>query len=95
MKPNSRIVEGCLVAEGVRIHFHTELAEILAKNGRLVGVRTKDGREFKCEILAMAIGVLPQVELAARFRLEHPEGDLGGRHPANQRTGDLRCWRRG
>ena len=70
----SRIVEGCLVAEGVRIHFHTELAEILAKNGRLVGVRTKDGREFKCEILAMAIGVLPQVELARDSGLNTPKG---------------------
>lgn len=70
----SRIVEGQLRREGVRIHYHTELAEILAKNGRLIGVRTKDGREFKCEILAVAIGVLPQVELARDSGLDTPHG---------------------
>lgn len=60
----SRIVEHRLVEDGVRIHYHTELAEVLVKNNRVSGVRTKKGDEIRCDILAVAIGVTPRVELA-------------------------------
>ena len=40
-----RIVEGLLKDHGVKIHYHSELDEILARNGRVAGVRTKDGRD--------------------------------------------------
>jgi NAD(P)H-nitrite reductase large subunit len=60
----SRIVEHRLSEDGVRIHYHTELAEVVAKNGRLAAVRTRAGAELPCDLLGVAIGVLPQVELA-------------------------------
>jgi len=60
----SRIVEHRLQEEGVQIHYHTELAEILGKRGRVAGVLTQDGRHIDCELVAIAIGVRPRKDLA-------------------------------
>jgi NADPH-dependent 2,4-dienoyl-CoA reductase/sulfur reductase-like enzyme len=60
----SRIVEHRLLEEGVKINFHTEMAEVLGKGGRVVGVRTQDGRTIPCDIVAVAIGVRARTELA-------------------------------
>lgn len=60
----SRIVEARLQAEGVALHFHSELAEIIGKSGRVRGVHLRDGRTLQCEVLAYAIGIQPRVELA-------------------------------
>jgi NADPH-dependent 2,4-dienoyl-CoA reductase/sulfur reductase-like enzyme len=70
----SRIVEHRLQDEGVTIHHHTELAEILEKRGRVAGVRAKDGRLFKCDLVAIAIGIRPRKELAEVSGLEADRG---------------------
>jgi NADPH-dependent 2,4-dienoyl-CoA reductase/sulfur reductase-like enzyme len=72
----SRIVEGRLNHEGVQLLFNTELAEVLGKNGKVVGVLTKDGRTIPCEILAFAIGVLPRKELAMNAGINCERGIL-------------------
>ncbi len=72
----SRIVEHRLQEEGVQIHYHTEVAEILGKHGRVAGVRTKEGQEIVCHIVAMAIGVRPRTELAGDNGLEVDRGLL-------------------
>lgn len=72
----SRIVEHRLKEEGVQIHYHTELAEIIGKNGRVNGVRTVDGRSIKCEIVAIAIGIRPRKELAEVAGLKTDRGIL-------------------
>jgi NADPH-dependent 2,4-dienoyl-CoA reductase/sulfur reductase-like enzyme len=72
----SRIVEQRLREEGVQIHYHTELAEIIGKNGRVNGVRTVDGRSMKCEIVAVAIGIRPRKELAEKAGLKTDRGIL-------------------
>ena len=60
----SRIVKHRLQEEGVQIHPHTELVEILGKRGRVAGVLTQDGRRIDCALVAIAIGVRPRAELA-------------------------------
>ena len=72
----SGIVEYRLREEGVEIHHHTELEEILEKRGRVVGVRTKDGRMFNCDLVAVAIGIRPRKELAEISGLETDRGVL-------------------
>lgn len=72
----SRLVEHSLMEEGVRIHYHTELAEVLTHKGRVNALRSRDGREFKCELLAVAIGVLPRVEIARDAGLQVNKGIL-------------------
>jgi NADPH-dependent 2,4-dienoyl-CoA reductase/sulfur reductase-like enzyme len=75
-KTESRIVEHRLAREGVRIHYRTELAEILGKRGRVVGVRTRDGQQIKCQIVAIAVGVRPNRALADDAGLKTDRGIL-------------------
>jgi NADPH-dependent 2,4-dienoyl-CoA reductase/sulfur reductase-like enzyme len=72
----SRIVEHRLTEEGVQIHYHTELSEILGKGDRVSGVLTTDGRQIKCGLVAIAIGVRPRKELADEAGLETDRGIL-------------------
>ncbi len=72
----SKIIEQRLEKHGVQIHYHTELAEILGKKGRVNGVRTKDGRVISCEIVGIAIGVRPRIELAVAAGLAVDRGIL-------------------
>lgn len=76
----SRIVEERLEAQGVQIHRHTELAEILGRRGCVVGARTEDGREIGCDVVAIAIGVRPRLELARAAQLELDRGILVDTH---------------
>lgn len=76
----SRIVENRLKEEGVKIHYHTELDEILGKRGRVIGVRTKDGRQIKCHLVAIAIGIRPRVELAEASGIDTDRGILVDQH---------------
>lgn len=72
----SRIVENRLKEEGVLIHYHSELAEILGRHGRVSAVRTQDGRYIQCELVAIAIGIHPRKELAEASGLETDRGIL-------------------
>jgi len=70
----SRIVEHRLQEEGIQLHYHTELAEILGRRGRVAGVLTQDGRRIDCELVAIAIGVRPRTELAESAGLATERG---------------------
>lgn len=72
----SRIVEGRLVEHGVKIHYNTELGEILEKKGRVGGVSTVDGRKMRCDLVAIAIGVRPRIKLAQDSGLQVDRGIL-------------------
>lgn len=71
----SRIVEARLQAEGVTLHFRSDIAEITGKS-KVNGIRLKDGRVLKCDLLAYAIGVSPRVELARAAGLTMDRGIL-------------------
>ena len=72
----SRIVKQRLVEDCVKLHFHTELEEILGSNGHVVGVRTKDGRKIPCDMVAIAIGIRPRKELAEASGIQVERGIL-------------------
>ena len=72
----SRIVEDRLKDHGVQIHYHTEVAEILDQKGKVSGVRTQDGRVLRCNLVAIAIGVRPRVQLAVESGLKVERGIL-------------------
>ncbi|MFN8381455.1 MAG: FAD-dependent oxidoreductase [Anaerolineales bacterium] len=72
----SRIVEERLQTEGVTLHFHSELAEIVGKSGKVSAVHLRDGSTIKCEMLAYAIGINPCVELASESGLLLERGIL-------------------
>jgi NADPH-dependent 2,4-dienoyl-CoA reductase/sulfur reductase-like enzyme len=80
----SKIVEHRLIEEGVRLHYNTDAEAILPGKGGLfgrkpnqvAGVLMKDGEEISCEIVAVAIGVVPRIELAKDAHLEIDRGVL-------------------
>ena len=76
----SLIVERGMRASGVQIHYSTELAAILGKGGRVAAVETQDGKRIRCEIVAAAVGVLPQKALAEEAGLECGRGVLVDEH---------------
>ena len=72
----SRVVEQGLRDGGVRVHNFTELAGILGRDGRVVGVETGDGKRIACDLVAVAIGVRPRIELAQAAGLACARGIL-------------------
>jgi len=72
----SRIIEGRLQAEGVELHFGSEIQEILGKSGRVAGVRLVNGRTMKCNMVAYAVGIKPRLDLAHTANLVVDRGIL-------------------
>jgi len=72
----SRIVEQRLKLEGVALHYHSEIVEITGKNNRVHSIRLKDGEVIPCDLLAYAIGVQPQTDLAKQAELDVERGIL-------------------
>lgn len=72
----SRIVEDRLQAEGVKLHFHSEIVEVIGKKNRVSGVRLADGKTLKCDMVAYAIGIRPRSGLAKQAGLEVERGIL-------------------
>lgn len=72
----SRIIEHRLKEEGVTLHYHAELKEVLGNRGRVHTVRLANGETLKCDLLAYAIGIRPRLELAKQARLEVDRGIL-------------------
>ena len=72
----SRLVEERLEHEGVHIHPNTEIAEILGRSGGVSGVRTTHGETIGCEMVTVAIGARPRIELAQAAGLEVERGIL-------------------
>lgn len=70
----SAIVEERLEEEGVRIHRRTEVARAVGENGRLVAVETVAGERMACEILAVAVGIRPRLELAKAAGIDTDRG---------------------
>ncbi len=60
----AKILEDRMRHHGVTIHYNTEATEILGdRRGRVRAVRLKNGEEFKCNLVGVAIGVRPLINL--------------------------------
>jgi len=60
----SGLVEQGMVRHGIRLHYHTSVARVLGRRGRVKGVLTEQGESIACQIVGFAIGIRPRVELA-------------------------------
>lgn len=74
-------IESCIVEErlkehGVRIHYQTQIGKIEGKNGKVVTVETERGDKIKCQMVAVAVGVQPRMELAKAAGLKVDRGVL-------------------
>jgi NADPH-dependent 2,4-dienoyl-CoA reductase/sulfur reductase-like enzyme len=70
----SALVEERLTADGIRIHRGEELAGVIGHRNRVSAVRTQSGALLECDLLAVAIGTQPRLELAQQMGLETGRG---------------------
>jgi nitrite reductase (NADH) large subunit len=70
----SRLILERLGREGVMLHSRTQVQQALGVRGQLVGVATQAGANIPCQLLAVAIGVRPRVDLAQRAGLKVDRG---------------------
>ena len=72
----SKIVEQRLVKEGVKIHYNSEVEQIIGKGNKVHAVRKTDGSLIKCGIFAFAIGTRPRKHLAETAGIHTDRGIL-------------------
>ena len=72
----SQIIEHRLKEEGVTLHYHAQVNEVVGKHGRVSGVRLLNGQTLKCDLVAYAIGIRPRLELAKQAGLTNDRGIL-------------------
>jgi NAD(P)H-nitrite reductase large subunit len=71
----SQLVEARLQDDGISIRRNVELARVIGdKRKRVVGVETKNGQLIACDMVAVAVGVQPRLELALGAGLETGRG---------------------
>jgi nitrite reductase (NADH) large subunit len=76
----SKIIQHRLKEDKITVHPETELAEILGKQGRVIGIRTKSGQQLGCDLVAYAIGVQPRLQLAKEAGIACERGILVDEH---------------
>ncbi|MBO8142368.1 MAG: FAD-dependent oxidoreductase [Firmicutes bacterium] len=82
----ARHVEEDLRSDGVEVHLGDGVAEIESRDGRVSGVRTQAGRRMAADLVLLALGVRPNVELAREAGI--PLGETGAiAVDRRQRTG--------
>ena len=76
----SDIIEEQIHHEGIHLHYKAEIAEAIGKKGKVVGVKLKSGQELPCDIIGVAIGVKPNLELTKGTPIEVKQGVLVNQH---------------
>lgn len=72
----SGIIEHQIKHEGIHLHYNEEIAEAFGKDGRVAGVRLQSGREIRCQMIGVAIGVRPNMQLVKGLPIEQQQGIL-------------------
>jgi len=72
----AKLVENHVRDKSANVITDNGIIEFLGKDGKLTGVKLKNGAELECDLAVVAIGVTPNVRLAKEAGLKI--GDLGG-----------------
>jgi rhodanese-related sulfurtransferase len=72
----AKVLENHVRSKAANVMTDVKLAGFIGENGRLTGVRLENGTELPCELAVLAIGVIPNIELAQAAGLEI--GTTGG-----------------
>ncbi len=77
----SHLIEERLIRDGITLHHHTEIARILSRRDwlgrrKVTGIETTDGWQIRCDMVGVAIGVRPRLELVAGTGIETDRGIL-------------------
>jgi len=66
----AKVLENHVRSKAANVITDVKLAGFLGENGRLTGVKLENGTELPCELAVLAIGVVPNIELAQAAGLE-------------------------
>lgn len=66
----AKVLENHVRSKAANVMTDVKLAGFIGENGRLTGVRLENGTELPCELAVLAIGVVPNIELAQAAGLE-------------------------
>jgi len=69
----SQLLHEELTDKGVEIFYNDEIERFLG-NTTVQGIRLKSGREIACQAIVIAIGTVPNIELAKSGGLQHNRG---------------------
>ncbi|HWB27529.1 MAG TPA: molybdopterin-dependent oxidoreductase [Chitinophagaceae bacterium] len=69
----SQLLHEELADKGVELYFNDEIERFFG-NRQLTGIRFKSGREITCQAVVMAVGTIPNIELAKECSLEYKRG---------------------
>jgi NAD(P)H-nitrite reductase large subunit len=72
----SEMVEQALVERGIKLHRRAQIREVRGRRGKVSGVITDQGDTIKCQLLAVAVGIRPNLELAHAANLQVDRGIL-------------------
>ena len=72
----AKVLENHVRGKAANVITDVKLAEFIGENGKLSAVRLENGTELPCELAVLAIGVIPNTDLAQATGLEI--GDIGG-----------------
>lgn len=72
----SDIVAGKIAHEGIKIQFREEVAEVIGRRGRVAGVRLQSGATIDCQVVGVAIGVRPNLQLVRDLPIDQDRGVL-------------------
>lgn len=71
------LIEQRMVARGITIHYNTEIADLSGDGeGHIRAVTLKQGGEFACDLLGVAIGVKPHLDLVRNTPIQIERGIL-------------------
>ena len=70
----SELVEERLIEDRIQIHHGVELGSVIGHQGKVVAVETLTGDRIECDMLAVAVGVQPRLELAKQIGLPTGRG---------------------
>jgi NAD(P)H-nitrite reductase large subunit len=65
-KKGSKILSSFLVRQGINVRIGASISEIRARAKDVSSVRLEDGKELRCDLLVVAVGVKPNTELLPR-----------------------------
>lgn len=72
----SQLVETRLRKDGITIHHETQVRQAIGARGQLSAVETEAGERIPCQLLAVAIGTRPQLDLVHTAGLASERGIL-------------------
>ena len=70
----SAVVEERLVEDGIRLHREVEVGRVIGHRGKVIAVEMNTAEQVPCDILAVAIGTQPRIELAQAAGMDTGKG---------------------